>query len=69
MRNTSSQGQEDNMKHTESEGRFTGFNMKDELTEGHFDKQGTFIFDKDNVCYITDQSIQSRVFINLISIE
>ena len=42
-------GQEDSSNAIESEGRFTGFNMKEELQEGHFDKQGTFIFDKDNV--------------------
>ena len=27
--------------------RFTPFNMKEELEEGHFDKEGTYIFKKE----------------------
>ena len=29
--------------------QITPFNMRDELEEGHFDSEGTFIFEKDKV--------------------
>ena len=29
--------------------KFTPFNMKEELEEGHFDSEGTYIFSKDKV--------------------
>ena len=30
--------------------QITPFNMKEELEEGHFDKQGMYIYDKTQVC-------------------
>lgn len=40
------EGQEEGTIDHDGEIRITPFNMKDELEEGHFDKEGTFIFDK-----------------------
>lgn len=40
-------GQEDTKVDIEDGQRFTPFNMKEELEEGHFDKEGTYIFKKD----------------------
>jgi CD2 antigen cytoplasmic tail-binding protein 2 len=41
------EGEEDGDVRDEAEVQITPFNMKDELEEGHFDKQGMFIFKKD----------------------
>jgi CD2 antigen cytoplasmic tail-binding protein 2 len=42
-------GQEEGGVDYEEGMRFTPFNMKDELEEGHFDTEGTYIFKKE-VC-------------------
>ncbi|XP_064618794.1 CD2 antigen cytoplasmic tail-binding protein 2 homolog [Lineus longissimus] len=41
------EGQEDDTIDYDDGIKITPFNMKDELEEGHFDKEGTFIFDKE----------------------
>ncbi|XP_033748039.1 CD2 antigen cytoplasmic tail-binding protein 2-like [Pecten maximus] len=40
------EGQEDSTIDRDGEIQITPFNMKDELEEGHFDKEGTYIYDK-----------------------
>lgn len=40
-------GEEEGNLHKEGEITITPFNIKDELKEGHFDDQGTFIFNKE----------------------
>lgn len=40
-------GEEEGNLHREGEITITPFNIKDELKEGHFDDQGTFIFNKE----------------------
>ncbi|XP_060079259.1 CD2 antigen cytoplasmic tail-binding protein 2-like [Ylistrum balloti] len=40
------EGQEDSTIERDGEIQITPFNMKDELEEGHFDKEGTYIYDK-----------------------
>ena len=40
-------GQEDATIDYDEGIKITPFNMKEELQTGHFDKQGTFIFDKE----------------------
>jgi CD2 antigen cytoplasmic tail-binding protein 2 len=42
-------GQEDTEVDVEDGVRFTPFNMKEELEEGHFDSEGTYIFKKEKV--------------------
>ncbi|OWF45363.1 CD2 antigen cytoplasmic tail-binding protein 2-like [Mizuhopecten yessoensis] len=42
------EGQEDSTIERDGEIQITPFNMKDELEEGHFDKEGTYIYDKKN---------------------
>ena len=42
-------GQEDTSVDVEDGIRFTPFNMKEELEEGHFDSEGTYIFRKEKV--------------------
>lgn len=42
------EGQEEHTIDRDGEIRITPFNMKDELEEGHFDKEGTFIFKKND---------------------
>ena len=42
-------GQEDTRVEVEDGVKFTPFNMKEELEEGHFDAEGTYIFSKDTV--------------------
>lgn len=41
------EGEEDGDVRHEDEIRITPFNMKEELEEGHFDREGMFIFDKE----------------------
>ena len=40
-------GQEDDTIDYDEGIKITPFNMKDELEEGHFDKEGTYIFKKE----------------------
>ena len=42
--------------------QITPFNMKEELEEGHFDKQGMYIYDNKQVCiliYMNDFIIEA----------
>lgn len=43
-------GQEEPTIDFDDDIQITPFNMRDEMEEGHFDKDGTFIFDKSKVC-------------------
>ncbi|XP_015785997.1 CD2 antigen cytoplasmic tail-binding protein 2 homolog [Tetranychus urticae] len=54
-------GEEEGIDRIEGEIKFTAFNMKEELEEGHFDKDGTYIFkkDKDEVKDFWVQNIDS----------
>lgn len=40
-------GQEDGVADAEGDIQFTGFNMKEEMEEGHFDKDGMYHWNKD----------------------
>ncbi len=40
-------GQEEGAVDVEGGMRFTPFNMREEMEEGHFDKEGTYIFKKE----------------------
>lgn len=40
-------GQEEETIEFDEETKITPFNMKDEMDDGHFDSEGTFIFKKD----------------------
>ncbi len=46
-RNFVSSGQEEETIEYDEETKITPFNMKDEMDDGHFDSEGTFIFKKD----------------------
>jgi len=39
-------GEEEGLARTEGDIKITAFNMREEMEEGHFDKEGTFIFKK-----------------------
>lgn len=45
-------GQEDGTVDFDGEIQITPFNMKEELEEGHFDKQGMYIYDKKQVMLV-----------------
>ena len=46
-------GQEDGVVDVKEGIRFTPFNMTEELEDGHFDSEGTYIFKKDKVTFST----------------
>lgn len=48
--------------------KITPFNMKEEMEEGHFDKDGMYIFNKDKVGFICEQSPKLKHFSNRISL-
>ena len=54
-------GQEETGVDYEEGMRFTPFNMKDELEEGHFDTEGTYIFKKE-VCIYWGRPLQDTLF-------
>ncbi len=45
-------GEEETEIDVEDGVRFTPFNMREELEEGHFDSEGTYIFKKDKVWFV-----------------
>lgn len=58
-------GQEDGTVDFDGEIKITPFNMKEELEEGYFDKEGTYIFQKEEGV-IKDQWLEDIDWIKVI---